>query len=170
MLSIHNKVRHMFLQPNSVYTRLITRRVVLSVVFFALLIVLLSADFLPGKVFLQVGQVSDHDVVAPKTMSYKNVAKTEKLQAEVIAGIGNIYNTDVTVIKRVEEQLTAISHAAGNILANSRVLTLEQRAEKLQNNITVELPKSVWPSMAVLDEAGLKQGSGTNQTGINEVF
>ena len=46
------------------------RKIVLFLLFFVLITVLLSIDFLPDKVSLTLGQVSERDVVAPRTVSF----------------------------------------------------------------------------------------------------
>ena len=65
------------------------RKIVLFVLFFILNTIVLSMNFLPESLSLSVGQVSDRDVVAPRTVSFVDEPRTKKLEAEVLAGVAN---------------------------------------------------------------------------------
>ena len=71
------------------------RKIVLFLLFFVLNTVLLSIDFLPDKVSLSLGQVSDRDVVAPRTVSFVDEPRTRKLETEVVASVANVYDLDI---------------------------------------------------------------------------
>ena len=86
MMSV-NRLRDLFVQPASIYARPLVRRIVLGLAFFSLFMLILSADFVPDKVSLDIGQVSDRDVIAPRTVSYVDTAKTKQLEAEVLASV-----------------------------------------------------------------------------------
>ena len=58
------------------------RKVVLLLLFFILNTILLSADLLPDKVSLSVGQVSDREVIAPRTVSFVDEARTKLLETD----------------------------------------------------------------------------------------
>ena len=57
------------------------RKIVLFLLFFTINTVLLSMDFLPDQVSLSVGQVSERDVVAPRTVSFVDEPRTKRLEA-----------------------------------------------------------------------------------------
>ncbi|MDF2876482.1 MAG: rny 1, partial [Sporomusa sp.] len=117
MISV-NKLRGFFIQPTSMYARPLVRRIVLSFAFFSLFMLILSAEFIPDKVSLQVGQVSDRDVVSPRTISYVDTAKTKQLEAEVLASVPNVYDLDVSVMTKAEESIAGIFRSARNVITD----------------------------------------------------
>lgn len=121
------------------------RKVLLLLLFFVINTVLLSADLLPNKVSLSVGQVSDRDVTAPRTVSFVDAARTKLLEAEVLSSVSNVYDLDMGAVNRAEEDIGRIFRAARMVVSdkNSAVLPLEDKIAKLK---------------------GLLQGSGPEQT------
>ncbi|WP_373657457.1 HD family phosphohydrolase [Sporomusa acidovorans] len=114
----------------------------------------LSADFIPEKISLEVGQVSDRDVIAPRTVSYVDSAKTKKLELEVMASVANVYDMDIAVMTKAEEDVKNIFHVAQAVQID-KTLTIEQKKEKLTHELPVILSISVVNGLANLDEAGL---------------
>lgn len=102
MVSLNNKLQNFFVQPTNVYARTIARRIILSLAFFFLLMIILSTDFIADKVSFEVGQVSDRDVISPRTVVYVNAAKTKNLEMEVLASVANVYDIDVAITTRAE--------------------------------------------------------------------
>ena len=76
------------------------RKIGLFLLFFILNTVILSMDFLPDYFSLSVGQVSDRDVSAPRTVSFVDEPRTKKLEAEVLAGVANVYDLDTGAAAR----------------------------------------------------------------------
>jgi len=157
MLSVPNKLRELFIQPNSMHARPITRRIVLGLAFFSLFMIILSTDFISDKISLQVGQVSDRDVLSPRTVSYVDAIKTKKLEAEVMTSVASVYDLDVAVTAQAEEGVGAIFRAARVVAADTSLTSSEQKADKLQALLTVSLPRAVLSGLGDLDEAGLKK-------------
>ena len=150
-----NKLRDFFIQPNSLHARPLTRRIVLGLAFFSLFMIVLSTDFIPKKIALQVGQVSDHDVIAPRTVSYVDPAKTKKLEEEVLASVASVYDFDVAVTARADETVGAIFRVARAVANDPTLSTPEERMEKLQAVLPVSLPSTALSGLANLDGAGL---------------
>lgn len=105
--------RHVYLQDGS-YNRPFLRRVAMVILFFFLVVMMLSAELFSGSVSLGEGEVSDRDIVAPRTTSYIDVKKTKALEAEVIASVANVYDIDVTVMKRAEESIASLFASVGS--------------------------------------------------------
>ena len=78
-------------------------RALLAALFWLLFTIILSADFLTDKVSLRVGQVSEREIVVPRTESYVNKAKTRQLEAEVAAGVATAYDLDVLIVLATQE-------------------------------------------------------------------
>ncbi|BBB92791.1 MAG TPA: HDIG domain-containing protein [Methylomusa anaerophila] len=158
MISANNKLRNFFTRLASVYTRPLVRRIVLALAFFVLYTITLSTDFIPDKVSLQVGQVSDRDVIAPRTVSYIDTAKTKQLEAEVLASIANVYDLDVAVMTKVEVEIKTIFRAAQQVITDKNLDSTERKLDKLDKDLTelkISLPSNVLSDLITLDEATL---------------
>ncbi|MDR3565194.1 MAG: HDIG domain-containing protein [Negativicutes bacterium] len=156
MLSVPNKLRELFIQPNSLQASSLTRRIVLGLAFFSLFMIILSTDFISDKVSLQVGQVSERDVLAPRTVSYVDAVKTKKMEVEVLASVASVYDLDVAVTAQAEEGAGAIFRAARVVAADPSLTAVDQKVDKLQTLLTVTLPRTALVGLAELDEASLK--------------
>ncbi|CUH94160.1 putative membrane protein [Propionispora sp. 2/2-37] len=156
MLSLnHNKLRNFFLQPASIYAKPILRRIVYGLAFFFVFIILLSTDFVSDKVSFQVGQVSDRDVVAPRTVSYVDAVKTKKLEEEVLNSIANVYDLDSSAMADAEESVAAIFSIARSVITDPVLLSREERINKLMQQLPINLPNTVLAGIIQLNEAEL---------------
>lgn len=155
MIEVNNKLRELFAQPNSLHARPLTRRIVLGLAFFSLFMVLLSTDFISDKVSLQVGQVSDRDVLAPRSVSYVDQIKTKRLEAEILASVSSVYDFDVTVATKAEESVTSLFRAAKSVAGDKTLTTEEQRVAKLKSTFAFALPDTAVVGLVSLEEADL---------------
>jgi len=155
MPSLENKLRELFGQQNSLHARPVTRRIVLALVFFFLFMIVLSTDFITDKISFQVGQVSDRDVLAPRSVSYVDHVKTKKLEAEVLASVASVYDFDVTVAAKAEESAAAVFKAARAVAADKTLTDAEKRLEKLQSSLPISLPGTTVGGLAAMSEADL---------------
>ncbi len=135
MSSFNNKVRNFFDQHASIYSKPIFRLIVLGLAVFTVLMVLLSADLVPSKLSLKVGQVSDRDVVSPRTVSFIDEIKTKKLQMETVAGVANVYDLDTSVITKVEGEVSVLFQTTRSIFANELLNSAEARKDKLKSTL-----------------------------------
>lgn len=160
MFSLNNKMRDVFFQPNSIYARPLVRRIVLGLAFFILFMIILSTEIISQKVSLKEGQVSDRDIAAPRSVSYVNNERTKKIEDEVLASIANVYDLDVGVIAKTEEEIAAIFKVF-------RAVLLEQQNEgeskrqllinALRSANAAALPDSVLSSAAKLEKEQIDQ-------------
>ncbi|MBP2649683.1 MAG: receptor with intracellular metal dependent phosphohydrolase [Firmicutes bacterium] len=165
-----NKIKGLFSQPVNWHAGPLTRRIVLGLAFFSLFMIVLSAEFISDKVPLQVGQVSDRDVIAPRSVSYVNAIKTRKLEEEVLANVASVYDFDVTVAAKAEETVTTIFSLAKGVVADSTLVTLEQKATKLQAGLPVPLPASALNSLVSLDTAALVSSEEYTKSTLRKYF
>ena len=121
------------------------RKFILLLLFFILNTALLSADILPDKVSLSVGQVSDRDVTAPRTVSFVDEARTKMLEAEVLSNVANVYDLDMGAVGRAEED-------AGRIFRSARMIVSDKSLEAAPLSEKITRLK------------GLLQGTGPEQT------
>ena len=111
------------------------RKVILLLVFFVLNTVLLSADLLPDKVSLNVGQVSDRDVIAQRTVSFVDEARTKMLENEVLTSVANVYDLDMGAVTRAEDAVSQIFKSARMVQADKNLasMPLPERVNRLKN-------------------------------------
>lgn len=155
MISLNNKLRDFFVQPTSVYAKPIARRIVLSLAFFFLLMIILSSDFIFEKVSFEVGQVSDRDVISPRTVVYVNESKTKSLEIEVLASVANVYDIDVGVAARAEDSVSSIFKTVGMVMNDSTLTSPEQKIEKLQKLVPSSLSNSILLNVVNLNEKSI---------------
>ncbi|HMM20206.1 MAG TPA: HDIG domain-containing protein [Selenomonadales bacterium] len=155
MIELNNKLKELFSHPNSLHARPLTRRIVLGLAFFSLFMVLLSTDFISDKVSLQAGQVSDRDVLAPRSVSYVDRIKTKRLEAEILSSVSSVYDFDVTVATKAEENVASLFKAGKAVAGDKSLTTEEQKVDKLKAATSVALPDAAVVGLVSLDEADL---------------
>jgi putative nucleotidyltransferase with HDIG domain len=170
VISLNNKLREFFTQPTSIYGKPIARRLVLGVAFFLLFMIILSSDFVSDKVSLEVGQVSDRDVIAPRTAAYVDVIKTKKFEDEVLASVANVYDLDVTAIAKAEENIGAIFSEAKQVVGNKELVSAEQKKEKLQQGLPLPLPNNVLDGLVHLDAASMVNAEEQSKSILRKFF
>lgn len=154
-MSVH-KLREIFTQPAEagVFGRTTTRRLVLVIALYIFIMFILSTDFVADKVALEIGQVSDRDVVAPRTVAFINNVKTERLQREIATGIANVYDLDMTALAKAETAADKLFSAAQ--VANGEAnLSPPEKAAALRAAADPAIPANALAALARLDDASL---------------
>ena len=123
------------------------RKIVLFLLFFILNTVLLSIDFLPDKVSLSLGQVSDRDVVAPRTVSFVDEPRTRKLETEVVASVANVYDLDTSAAATAEDDVSRIFRSVRSVLTDKQLARPEEKLGKLRSLLTGSLPEPIQASL-----------------------
>ncbi|MGM0471619.1 MAG: HD family phosphohydrolase [Bacillota bacterium] len=77
-----------------------------GVVVFIVLTLILTIDFIPNQVDLEVGQVSSEDIIAPETIEYIDQVKTEKLKDQAAKSVSKVYVEQADVLPEVKEKLS----------------------------------------------------------------
>jgi len=155
MISLNSKLRDFLVQPTSVYAKPVARRIVLGLAFFFLFMIILSTDFISDKVSFEVGQVSDRDIISPRTVAYVDSAKTKKLEAEVAASVANVYDIDVSVTGKVEDLVVSIFKAVRLVRLDKTLVSDEQKMGKIQEILMIPLSSNVLAELSTLDEKSL---------------
>jgi len=103
-------VSDMALDPGSPQARPTTRRTLRVFLFCVSLIValafILSFQFLPSRISLQVGDVSPTDIRAPSRITYQSEIKTEEEKRRAEAAVEEIYDPADASIAR--EQINRV--------------------------------------------------------------
>lgn len=111
-MRILNKwLRMFFLKHHGMYAKPVTRRSILAIAFFITFVVILSTDLTIDKISVEEGQVSDKDIIAPRTVSYVDTQKTKKLENDVLATVADVYDLDVSVLIKAEDTLNQLFNA-----------------------------------------------------------
>jgi len=152
MVSLNSKLRNFFVQPTSVYAKPVARRIVLGLAFFFLFMMILSTDFILDKVSFEVGQVSDRDIISPRTVAYVDVAKTKKLEAEVLASVANVYDIDIAAMSKVEDSIGSIFKTVRMVLLDKTLVSDDQKMAKMQETVIIPLSNNVVTELISLDE------------------
>ena len=133
------------------------RKIGLFLLFFILNTVILSMDVLPDYFSLSVGQVSDRDVIAPRTVSFVDEPRTKKLEAEVLAGVANVYDLDTAAAVTAEDEVGRIFRAVRTVQADKSLKTPEEKADKLKGLMTGIMPEKTIRLLPLLGQAELDQ-------------
>jgi hypothetical protein len=153
-----------------VYAKPVARRIVLGLAFFSLFMIILSADFIPDKVSYEVGQVSDRDIVAPRTVSYVNAVKTKEFEVEVLASVTSVYDLDAAIMARAEENVGAIFSAGRSVIADKTLSSTEQKVDKLQQSLPVSLASTVLTDFINLDDTGMAKAEEQTRNVLRKYF
>ena len=92
------------------------KRIWLAGALLFLVLVIVVADVIPERIAVEEGAVSDRDIIAPRTVSYVNEEKTKKLESEVLEGVADVYDMDVAVLLKSEDQVNGIFNALQNVV------------------------------------------------------
>ncbi|AGB41798.1 putative domain HDIG-containing protein [Halobacteroides halobius DSM 5150] len=87
------------------YKNKLFQQLVWGIFVFLVLALLITIDFLPDRVDLEVGQVSDNDIKAPKTIKYIDHKRTEELKEEAADAVSKVYEEDVTVLREIKKEV-----------------------------------------------------------------
>jgi len=131
-------------------------RGMIAIIFYMLITVILTADLMPNKVSLEVGQVIESDVVAPRTISYVDKGKTSKLEQEIVQTVTSVYEHDATVIGKVDEDVNRLYKQVRAIQQEPN-LSRAQKIERLQQVLTTNLSPVVQGGLIDSSEVDLVQ-------------
>jgi len=135
------------------------RRGIAGVIFFLLLSFLISANFVPDQVNLQIGQVSRENVFSPRTVVYEDRDKTEEHRQQAMESVGKQYN-------RFEEVETAVLNDINAVIQSLKVVQQEQgiedadRMKKTAEVIPLTLPEQTLRVLSQPDNESLSVLTG----------
>ncbi len=133
------------------------RKTVLFLVLFVLYTVLLSIDFLPDKVSLTLGQVSERDVVAPRTVSFVDEPRTRRLANEVVSSVANVYDLDTAAAATAEDDVSRIFRAVRSVVADGLLKKPTDRVAKLRSLLTGSLQDQTLVTLLSFSTAEMEQ-------------
>ncbi|HCJ79151.1 MAG TPA: hypothetical protein DHV84_04035, partial [Desulfotomaculum sp.] len=88
------------------------RRSTAAFLFFILITMLISVEFMQHRILLKEGEVSPRDIFAPRTVIFEDIEKTKQLREEAAKAINNQYDrsyeASVTVQKDISKAIASI--------------------------------------------------------------
>ncbi len=159
-----------------------TLRLAWAIFFIAVTFVILSINFLPDRVFLEVGERVDKNIYySGSATTFVSSSLTQEAKNAAAQKVAQIYRYDDTVIPHTEEQIEDIFSVFSTI-KNNELLTAEEKLEQAKNALPGEIPESslsyaLASSDQVLGELNtyLKNtietayGSGVAETGLADL-
>jgi membrane-associated HD superfamily phosphohydrolase len=91
-----------------VWATLSARRKLWGVIFFICIVILLSADFLPERINIQVGDVSDRQIKAPQGTVFISDVLTNRARQEAADQVDSIFKIDQDVLLETDESISEI--------------------------------------------------------------
>lgn len=132
------------------------RRGLAAGLFFVLLTLLMSVDFMPQKVNLVVGQVSPTNVFAPRNVIFQDKVKTEEARNLAANQVAQQYITDPRVSVDVQQNISTMINTISEIQGNPE-LDKSQKIAQLKEEMPFDLPSDVLKTLAEPDPGSLER-------------
>ncbi|MBK5091965.1 MAG: HDIG domain-containing protein [Actinobacteria bacterium] len=121
------------------------RRWVVAAAIFVFLIVIMSIEIGPFGYLVEVGKPSTRTIIAPRTVQFVDKAKTREQQDAAAAVVQEVFTYDGSVVRAVESNLNNLFSVVGE--TDSSNTARQEKAEKINQNITKRLPTDVIASL-----------------------
>ena len=89
------------------------RRISLTI-FFIVITLILTFNFFPNQIDLEVGQVAKSDIVAPRTVTFIDQEKTEQLRELAVESASKVYEEDKSVNRRILNEIDNLFNTVQN--------------------------------------------------------
>lgn len=130
-----------------VWATLSARRKLWGVIFFVCIVILLSADFLPERINIQVGDVSDRQIKAPQGTVFISDVLTNRARQEAADQVDSIFKIDQDVLLETDENISEIYRKILTVNADDS-LNETQKTRAIQAQINTGLPSSTLKAVA----------------------
>ena len=111
------------------------RKLLWGILFFLLITLILTIDLIPNQINLKVGQVSNTDIVAPKTTTFINQEKTQQLKNMAAQSAPKVYEENTNVNNEIKKKINTLFSAARDIRNPDN--KVEQRNETSDNKTNI---------------------------------
>ncbi len=106
-----------------------TGKLIWGIMFFIILALILTIDFIPNQINLQAGEVSKVDIMAPRTVTFIDQQKTDELRKMAAESAPRVYEEDTNVNNNIIENIKTIFNTVNYIKGQN---------EGEQNNLNLE--------------------------------
>ena len=125
-----NKWTDFNIQLNEKYKRRIS-----LIIFFLFIAIILTFNFFPNQIDLEVGEVSTTDIVAPRTVTFINQEKTEQLRELAMESSSKVYEEDQSVNRMILNNIDQLF----NVVLNTKTRIQDSDSEKIENQLLNEI-------------------------------
>ncbi|MFO7815778.1 MAG: HDIG domain-containing protein [Halanaerobiales bacterium] len=126
------------IQLNERYKRRIS-----LIIFFVFIAIILTFNFFPNQIDLEVGEVSTSDVVAPRTVTFIDQEKTEQLRELAVESSSKVYEEDKSVNRQIlsdiDKLFTTVLNAKTNIQGDDGEQINSQFLNEIKSNNNLEI-------------------------------
>ncbi len=124
-----------------------TKRLMIGFSFFLVTTLILSLNFVPERVDIQVGQPSPKTIKANKTVEFEDKLRTSEARRKAAESVGRVHQEKPEALAEVLSDIDDVMSKIRAVKANTQ-LTPEERAKLLEDNIPFTLPKGAYLSFA----------------------
>lgn len=118
------------IQLNEKYKRRIS-----LVVFFIFIAIILTFNFFPNQIDLEVGEVSTTDIVAPRTVTFIDQEKTEQLRELAVESSSKVYEEDKSVNRMILNNIDQLF----NVVLNAKTGVQGSDGDQINNQLLNEI-------------------------------
>ncbi len=123
------------------------RRSTAAFLFFILITMLISVEFMQHRILLKEGEVSPRDIFAPRTVIFEDIEKTKQLREEAAKAINNQYDrsyeASVTVQKDISKAIASIRE-----IQEDKKTNLTSKINALQDALDFSLSQETYIALA----------------------
>ncbi len=132
------------------------RRGLAACLFFVLLTLILSVEFMPQQVNLMVGQVSPTNVFATRSITFQDKVKTEEARNLAANQVEQQYITDPQVSVDVQQNISTLVNTIDDIQSNPE-LDESERIAQFKSKVPFILPTDVLETLSQPDPNSLER-------------
>ncbi|WP_127016489.1 HD family phosphohydrolase [Anoxybacter fermentans] len=128
------------------------RRSVLALGIFLSITLIMTIDFIPNAVKLEVGEVARQDIVAPITTTYVDKKKTQEMKQKAAEEVIKVWRTDPAISRKVQndirgffniirkyQELEIPPNEISQISGDVSPLTFEEKVKMIQREVDFEI-------------------------------
>ncbi|KAF1084077.1 phosphodiesterase [Sporotomaculum syntrophicum] len=145
------------------------RRGLAACLFFVLLTLILSVEFMPQQVNLVVGQVSPTNVFAPRNVTFQDKVKTEEARNLAANQVEQQYITDPRVSVDVQQNISTLISVIADIQANPELNDNEKLAY-FKDELPFTLTSDVLDALVKPDPNSLERVKNSLTSMINRAM
>ncbi|HNR66166.1 MAG TPA: hypothetical protein PKJ95_07745, partial [Atribacterota bacterium] len=90
---------------NKIFQKYFLQRLLFIFLIIIIMTVILSINFVPGKILLKAGEVAPRNISATETIEFVDKKATEKLKEEAAKSTHEVYNLNLASIENTEREL-----------------------------------------------------------------
>lgn len=95
-------------QKNKWMQKLLLQKIIIFLITLIAIVVVLSINFFPDKIFLKEGQICSKDILSPRTVEFIDLEATQNLKEVAAKSIKEVYDLNLASIENVEKQIDSI--------------------------------------------------------------